>query len=183
MNKDQKQLEKCFAKILQILKVANKEVLENTPTRASKALLEMNSSQKLLDEITWKTFEIENGSEMVLIKDIEFSSLCEHHLLPFVGKASVAYLPNERVVGLSKIPRLVKALSQKLQLQERLTKEIAEILSEKLQPKGVAVFVSATHSCMSLRGVKSNSTTLSYKFIGEFEKNQNLRKEFLDLIK
>jgi GTP cyclohydrolase I len=121
---------------------------------------------------------------MVIVKDIDFYSLCEHHLLPFFGKCHVAYIPNNRVIGLSKIPRLVDVFARRLQVQERLTSQIAETIREKVTPIGVAVVVEATHLCMSMRGVeKQNSFAVTSAMLGAFRSNARTRMEFLELIK
>jgi GTP cyclohydrolase I len=120
---------------------------------------------------------------MVIVKDIDFYSLCEHHLLPFFGRAHVAYIPNGRIVGLSKIARLVEMYSRRLQVQERLTNEVAHVIEKVLQPRGVAVIVEAQHLCMMMRGVqKQNSYAISSAMIGEFEADPKTRAEFMQLI-
>jgi GTP cyclohydrolase I len=121
--------------------------------------------------------------EMVIVKDIEFFSLCEHHLLPFFGRAHVAYIPNGKVVGLSKIPRLVEMFSRRLQVQERLTTQVAETLERVLHPKGVAVVIEAIHLCMMMRGVESpNASAITSSIRGEFERDSKTRAEFMTLI-
>ena len=123
-------------------------------------------------------------SEMVIVKDIDFYSLCEHHLLPFFGKCHVAYIPSHRVIGLSKIPRLVEVFARRLQIQERLTNQIAETIRAKIKPLGVAVVMEATHLCMSMRGVeKQNSFAVTSSMLGAFRNNPQTRMEFLELIK
>ena len=125
-----------------------------------------------------------SASEMVLIKDIEFYSLCEHHLLPIIGKAHVAYIPNGKVVGLSKIPRMVNIFARRLQIQEQMTEQIASALQDCLAPKGVGVMIEARHMCMEMRGVqKINSITSTSALRGRFIKDERTRKEFFDLIK
>jgi len=127
-------------------------------------------------------FDVEYD-EMVIVKDIEFFSLCEHHLLPFFGRAHVAYIPNGKVVGLSKIPRLVEMFARRLQVQERLTTEVAETLERVLQPKGVAVVVEAIHLCMMMRGVESpNASAITSSIRGEFERDSKTRAELMTLI-
>jgi GTP cyclohydrolase I len=122
--------------------------------------------------------------EMVLVKDIDFASMCEHHLLPFMGQAHVAYLPNGRIVGLSKIPRVVEALARRPQVQERMTEEIADLLMDALDARGVAVILEATHTCMSIRGVrKANSVTTTSAMRGTFRTNPATRSELLALVR
>jgi GTP cyclohydrolase I len=123
-------------------------------------------------------------SEMVIVKDIDFYSLCEHHLLPFFGKCHVAYIPSKKVIGLSKLPRLVDVFARRLQVQERLTHQIAEVIRDKIHPLGVAVVVEATHLCMSMRGVeKQNSFAVTSAMLGAFRDQSRTRMEFLELIK
>ena len=124
----------------------------------------------------------EDYDEMVIVKDIEVYSMCEHHMLPFFGKAHIAYIPNGKIVGLSKLPRVVDAFARRLQVQERLTTEIRDCIQEVLEPKGVAVVIEASHMCMQMRGVqKQNSSTTSSSFTGAFEKDST-RKEFINLL-
>jgi len=123
-------------------------------------------------------------SEMVIVRDIDFYSLCEHHLLPFFGKCHIAYLPHKKVIGLSKIPRLVDVFARRLQIQERMTNQIAETIKEKIDPLGVAVVVEGTHLCMSMRGVeKQNSFAVTSAMLGGFRDNARTRMEFLELIR
>ena len=127
---------------------------------------------------------VEDYDEMVIVKDIDFSSLCEHHLLPFLGKCHVAYMPGRKIVGLSKIPRLVEMFSRRLQVQERLTTQIASTINEVLQPRGVAVVMEAVHLCMLMRGVeKQNSKAITSAMLGSFRDRPETRAEFMDLIK
>ena len=160
-----------------------REGLLKTPERASKAIqfLTQGYQQDPAEILEGALFE-ESYSEMVLVKDIEVYSLCEHHILPFFGKAHIAYIPNGKIVGLSKIPRVVDVFARRLQVQERLTHDILECLNDTLQPKGVAVVIEAAHMCMMMRGVqKQNSVTTTSGFRGQFEA-QETRNEFLKLI-
>ena len=157
--------------------------ITKTPERASKAMqfLTQGYDQDPAAILKAAMFE-EDYHDMVIIKSIELYSLCEHHMLPFFGKAHVAYIPNGRIVGLSKIPRVVDVFSRRLQLQERLTHDILECINNTLQPKGVAVVIEASHMCMMMRGVqKQNSVTTTSGFRGQFEKTET-RNEFLKLI-
>jgi GTP cyclohydrolase I len=161
-----------------------REGLRRTPERAAKALanLTSGSSQTMADVLNGAIFTQEYD-QMVLVKDIEFYSLCEHHLLPFHGKAHVAYLPNGRVVGLSKLPRLLEIYARRLQLQERLTQQVAGAIQEALRPRGVAVMLEAAHFCMMMRGVeKQNSKTITIALLGEFRDSQFLRNEFFGAV-
>lgn len=126
----------------------------------------------------------EDCSEMVLVKDIEFYSLCEHHMLPFYGRVHVAYIPNGRIIGLSKIPRIVDVFARRLQVQERMTQQIAQALQEALQPKGVGVVADAHHLCMMMRGVqKQNSSALTSCLLGAFQTDSKTRNEFLNFVR
>lgn len=161
----------------------NRDGLLKTPERAAKAMQFLTHGYDLDPEQILKgaLFD-EEYSEMVIVKDIELYSLCEHHLLPFFGKAHIAYIPNGKIVGLSKIPRVVDAFSRRLQVQERLTHEILNAIDSTLKPLGVAVVIEAAHMCMMMRGVqKQNSSTTTSAFTGEF-KNVETRSEFLNLI-
>ena len=154
-----------------------------TPERAAKSMQFLTSGHcQDPAEILKSAMFAEDYHDMVVIKDIELYSLCEHHILPFFGKAHIAYIPNGYIVGLSKIPRVVDVFARRLQVQERLTHEILECINNTLQPKGVAVVIEASHMCMMMRGVqKQNSVTTTSGFRGEFEK-QKTRNEFLKLI-
>ena len=173
-----------FTEIIQLLgENTNREGLLKTPERASKAMkfltngYEMNP-QEILKSAMFK----EDYNEMVIVKDIELYSLCEHHMLPFFGKAHIAYIPNGQIVGLSKIPRVVDVFSRRLQVQERLTEQILNCINDTLQPEGVAVVIEASHMCMMMRGVqKQNSTNTTSGFRGTF-KEADTRNEFLKLI-
>lgn len=161
-----------------------REGLLRTPGRVAKALRELTDGYNIdVDRILNGATFSENYNEMVLVKDITFYSLCEHHMLPFFGSCHVAYIPNGRVVGLSKIPKIVTALSHRLQVQERLTQQIAELLEEKLNPSGVGVVLEARHLCMEMRGARSaNSPTVTSAMLGAFRKDARTRDEFLTLI-
>ncbi len=161
-----------------------REGLVKTPERVAKALQFLTHGYDLdpVKILTSAMFK-EDYSEMVIVKDIELYSLCEHHMLPFFGKAHVAYIPNGQIVGLSKIPRVVDAFARRLQVQERLTYEVRDCIEETLKPQGVAVVIEAQHMCMQMRGVqKQNSLTTTSAFTGAFE-NDNTRNEFLHLIR
>ncbi|MGB5647234.1 GTP cyclohydrolase I FolE [Muriicola sp.] len=173
-----------YSKILdEIGEDVNREGLEKTPERAAKAMLFLTQGyQQDAVQILKSAMFAEAYDEMVIIKDIEVYSLCEHHMLPFYGKAHIAYIPNGHIVGLSKIPRVVDVFARRLQVQERLTHDILECINDTLQPKGVAVVIEASHMCMMMRGVqKQNSVTTTSGFRGQFEKIET-RNEFLKLI-
>lgn len=160
-----------------------REGLLKTPVRAAKAMQYLTQGYDLNPaEILRSAMFKEDYSQMVIVKDIEVYSLCEHHLLPFFGKAHIAYIPNGHIVGLSKLPRIVDAFARRLQVQERLTNEIRDCLQDTLNPLGVAVVMECSHLCMQMRGVqKQNSTTTTSAFTGEFLKDAT-RKEFISLI-
>src|SRR4029079_13092367 len=162
-----------------------REGLVDTPKRVEKALTFLTSGYAAdVDQVLNNALFTVDYSEMVIVKDIDFYSLCEHHLLPFFGKCHVAYIPSDKVIGLSKIPRLVDVFSRRLQVQERLTSQIAETISEKIDPLGVAVVMEATHLCMSMRGVeKQNSVTVTSSMLGVFREDARTRHEFLELIR
>jgi len=161
----------------------DREGIVKTPERASKAIQILTHGYGLDPKsILLGAMFKEDYSEMVIVKNIEVYSLCEHHMLPFFGKAHVAYIPNGHIVGLSKIPRIVDAFARRLQVQERLTLEIMDCINDTLSPLGVAVVIECNHMCMMMRGVeKQNSVTTSSAFVGEFEKIQT-RNEFLNLL-
>lgn len=157
--------------------------LEKTPERASKAMhfLTQGYQMDALEILRGALFD-ENHNQMVIVKDIELFSLCEHHMLPFYGRAHIAYIPNGKIVGLSKLARVVDVYARRLQVQERLTIQVRDALQEALNPLGVAVVIEAKHLCMMMRGVsKQNSVTTTSAFTGEFEK-QTTRNEFINLI-
>ncbi len=162
-----------------------REGLVNTPKRVEKALQFLTSGYKAnIEEVLNGALFTVDYNEMVIVKDIDFYSLCEHHLLPFFGKCHVAYIPTNKVIGLSKIPRLVDVFSRRLQVQERLTNQIANTICETIEPMGVAVVMEATHLCMSMRGVeKQNSLAVTSAMLGTFRSDPRTRSEFLELIK
>ncbi|MES2616066.1 MAG: GTP cyclohydrolase I FolE [Bdellovibrionota bacterium] len=159
--------------------------LHDTPDRFCRALLEMTAGYSMSpEEILTTTFE-GNVDEMVLLKDIEFTSICEHHLLSFTGKAHIAYLPSQgRIVGLSKLARLVDVFAQRLQVQERLTQQIAEAIQKNLEPHGVAVVIEGVHSCMCVRGVRKHGATMvTSSMMGDFKTSSATRNEFMQLVR
>ncbi|MFV9551298.1 GTP cyclohydrolase I FolE [Algibacter sp. PT7-4] len=161
----------------------NRDGLLKTPERAAKAMqfLTQGYNQDPVEILKGAMFK-ESYNEMVIVKDIELYSLCEHHILPFFGKAHIAYIPNGQIVGLSKLPRIVDVFARRLQVQERLTEQILDCINDTLKPQGVAVVIEASHMCMMMRGVqKQNSITTTSGFRGQFEKNET-RNEFLKLI-
>ena len=162
----------------------SREGLLKTPERVAKAMQFLTSGySQNPDQIIESAIFHEAYSEMVLVKDIEVYSMCEHHMLPFFGKAHIAYIPDGKIVGLSKIPRLVDAFSRRLQVQERLTIEIRDCIQRTLAPKGVAVVIECAHMCMQMRGVqKQNSVTTTSAFTGIFMTNDATRKEFINLV-
>jgi GTP cyclohydrolase I len=163
----------------------SREGLVRTPKRVEKALRFLTSGYLAnVDEVLNGALFTVDYSEMVIVRDIDFYSLCEHHLLPFFGRCHVAYIPNGRVIGLSKIPRLVEIFARRLQLQERMTNEIAETIRHKINPLGVAVVCEGTHLCMAMRGVeKQNSYTITSAMLGAFRDHARTRMEFLELLK
>jgi GTP cyclohydrolase I len=162
-----------------------REGLLDTPKRVESAMRFLTSGYSAdIDAVLNNALFTVDYNEMVIVKDIDFYSLCEHHLLPFFGRCHVAYIPQGRVIGLSKIPRLVEIYSRRLQIQERLTSQIAETLREKVRPLGVAVVMEASHLCMSMRGVeKQNSVAVTSAMLGVFRDDARTRLEFLELIR
>ncbi|HYL78898.1 MAG TPA: GTP cyclohydrolase I FolE [Bryobacteraceae bacterium] len=170
--------------LLQIGEDPAREGLLRTPERAEKALRFLTSGyQTNVAEIVNGALFSEKCDEMVVVKDIEFFSMCEHHLLPFFGKMHVAYLPKDKVIGLSKIPRIVDMFARRLQVQERLTRDVAQTLQEVLEPRGVGVICEARHFCMMMRGVeKQHSGTITSSMLGAFRGRKETRDEFLSLV-
>ena len=164
---------------------AHREGLEKTPARVAAALRYLTSGYaKNPSDILNDALFVEDYDEMVIVKDIDVTSTCEHHLLPFIGKCHVAYMPDRKIVGLSKIPRLVDMYARRLQVQERLTTQIASTLNDVLQPRGVAVVIEAVHLCMVMRGVeKQNSKAVTSAMLGSFRDRPETRAEFMELIK
>ena len=163
----------------------SRDGLSKTPERVAKMFnfLTKGYTQDIDEILNGALFPIKYD-EMVIVKDIDFYSLCEHHLVPFFGKCHIAYLPDKKVIGLSKLPRIVEVFSRRLQVQERLTQQIAETLHEKIKPQGVAVVMEAQHLCMMMRGVeKQNATAITSAMLGGFRTRRETREEFLELIK
>ncbi len=180
-----KKLEESVVNILaEIGEDPNREGLLRTPNRVAKAYKFLTKGysediEKLLNNAIFN----EHYDEMVIVKDIDFYSLCEHHLLPFFGKCHIAYIPNGKIVGLSKLPRMVEMFSRRLQVQERMTREIGDMINKVLEPKGVAVVTEASHLCMMMRGVeKQNSVATASAMLGRFKSDEKTRTEFLKLI-
>lgn len=163
---------------------SNREGLLKTPQRVAKAFEFLTSGYRQdVEQILRGAVFKEKYNEMVIVKEIDFFSMCEHHLLPFYGKAHIAYIPNGKILGLSKIPRIVEAFSRRLQVQERMTQEIADTLFESLEPDGVGVVIEARHLCMMMRGVeKQNSVATTSAMLGSFRDDEKTRNEFLRLI-
>lgn len=162
-----------------------REGLMDTPRRFAKSASFLTSGYHMkVEDVVGKALFRAESSEMVLVKDIELYSMCEHHMLPFFGKAHVAYIPDKKIIGLSKIPRIVDVFSRRLQVQERLTAQVADALMEIVQPLGVAVVIEAAHFCMMMRGVeKQNSRTITSAMRGAFYSESDTRREFLNLLK
>ena len=185
-SKNIESLKEHYSKVLELIgEDPSREGLIKTPERVAKAMqflthgYEMNAT-----EILQSAMFSEDYSQMVLVKEIEFYSLCEHHLLPFFGKAHIAYIPDGNIVGLSKLPRVVDTFSRRLQVQERLTNEIRDCIQDTLKPKGVAVVMEARHLCMQMRGVeKQSSLTTTSAFSGAFLESEKTRLEFMNLIR
>ncbi|MCQ2297138.1 MAG: GTP cyclohydrolase I FolE [Bacteroidales bacterium] len=179
------ELAKHYKEILTLLgEDVDREGLIKSPERIAKAMLFFTQGyDQSPEDILRSAMFTEDYKQMVVVKDIEIYSLCEHHMCPFVGKAHVAYIPNGKIVGLSKIPRIVDAYARRLQVQERLTTQIKDCIQNTLNPLGVAVVIEAQHLCMSMRGVqKQNSVTTTSDFVGAFKKDPKTREEFMHII-
>jgi GTP cyclohydrolase IA len=182
--RDAKALEKTIAEQLRLIgEDPKREGLLSTPARVAKSLLTLTEGYNLsAEEVVGEGVFSEEHDNMIMVRDIELYSLCEHHMLPFFGKAHVAYIPNGKIVGLSKIPRIVDVFARRLQVQERLTDQIASALNDALQPHGVGVVIEAYHLCMMMRGVqKQNSKTITSAVLGVFREDSRTRDEFLRL--
>jgi GTP cyclohydrolase I len=179
-------LQQIYAEVLtRIGEDPTRDGLLSTPKRVEKAFefLTRGYHQNIEDVLHNALFDVDYD-EMVIVKDIEFYSMCEHHMLPFFGKAHIAYVPNGKVVGLSKIPRIVDVFARRLQVQERLTHEVAEAISDAVHPQGVGVVIEAQHLCMMMRGVeKQGSSTVTSSMLGVFKTQQQTRSEFLSLVR
>ena len=185
MTKQFDQLEKITRNLIETIgEDPNREGLKKTPKRVAKSWEYFSEGYRTdLDNIINEAIFHEDCSEMVVVRDIEFFSMCEHHMIPFFGRAHVGYLPNGKVIGLSKIPRIIDMFSRRLQLQERLTSQVANTLEEVLKPIGVAVVMEGRHLCMQMRGVeKQNSYASTSAMLGQFRKSAETRAEFLSII-
>ena len=185
-SKNIESLKEHYSKVLELIgEDPSREGLIKTPERVAKAIQFLTQGYEMnATEILQSAMFSEDYSQMVLVKEIEFYSLCEHHLLPFFGKAHIAYIPAGNIVGLSKLPRVVDAFSRRLQVQERLTNEIRDCIQDTLKPKGVAVVMVARHLCMQMRGVeKQSSLTTTSAFSGAFLESEKTRLEFMNLIR
>ncbi len=181
----QKAFETAITKVLELVgEDPQREGLLKTPSRVAKAFDFLTEGYRQdPKEILNQALFTSSNDEMVLVRDIEFYSMCEHHMLPIIGRAHVAYIPDGKVVGLSKIPRIVNVFARRLQIQEQMTEQIADAISETIKPKGVAVVLHARHMCMEMRGVeKINSTTVSSALRGLFKRDERTRSEFYNLI-
>lgn len=184
-DKTTEELSKQYGKVLKLLgEDVKREGLEKTPLRVAKAMQFLTQGYNMNPEaIIGSAMFREDYQQMVIVKDIELYSMCEHHMLPFFGKAHVAYIPRHHITGLSKIARVVEAFARRLQVQERLTTQIKECIQKTLNPLGVAVVIEAQHMCMQMRGVqKQHSVTTTSDFTGAFQKNQATREEFFNII-
>ena len=185
-SKNIESLKEHYSKVLELIgEDPSREGLIKTPERVAKAMQFLTQGYEMnATDILQSAMFSEDYGQMVLVKEIEFYSLCEHHLLPFFGKAHIAYIPDGNIVGLSKLPRVVDAFSRRLQVQERLTNEIRDCIQDTLNPKGVAVVMEARHLCMQMRGVeKQSSITTTSAFSGAFLQSEKTRLEFINLIR
>lgn len=185
-SKNIESLKEHYSKVLELIgEDTSREGLIKTPERVAKAIQFLTQGYEMnATDILQSAMFSEDYSQMVLVKEIEFYSLCEHHLLPFFGKAHIAYIPDGYIVGLSKLPRIVDAFSRRLQVQERLTSEIRDCIQDTLNPKGVAVVMEARHLCMQMRGVeKQSSITTTSAFSGAFLESEKTKLEFINLIR
>ena len=185
-SKNIESLKEHYSKVLELIgEDPSREGLIKTPERVAKAMQFLTQGYEMnATEILQSAMFSEDYSQMVLVKEIEFYSLCEHHLLPFLGKAHIAYIPDGNIVGLSKLPRVVDAFSRRLQVQERLTNEIRDCIQDTLKPKGVAIVMEARHLCMQMRGVeKQSSLTTTSAFSGAFLESEKTSLEFMNLIR
>lgn len=182
---DREKIEKHIQDLIRIIgEDPGREGLVGTPARVAKSYKKLFGGYDEDPRKLIKVFDNEGYDEMIIARDIDFYSTCEHHMLPFIGKAYIGYIPDDKIIGLSKLPRLVEIFSRRLQNQERLTKQIADTLNDLLKPRGVGVVVKAEHLCMKARGVeKQNCEISTSSFTGLFIKNINTRAEFLNLIK
>ncbi|MFC1733453.1 GTP cyclohydrolase I FolE [candidate division KSB1 bacterium] len=182
---DEKKIEKLVKELIcTIGEKCDREGLLDTPKRVAKSYEKLFGGYKKDPKKLIKVFDNEGYDEMIICKDIDFYSTCEHHMLPFIGKVHVGYIPDDKIIGLSKLPRLVEIFSRRMQNQERLTKQIANTLNDMLNPKGVGVVIEAQHLCMKARGIeKQNCVISTSSFTGLFKKQLNTRSEFLNLIK
>jgi len=188
MNSDEitKKLSENYSEILSLLgEETNRDGLVDTPTRAAKAMQFLTRGyEQSLDEVVNNAIFESDNDEMVIVKDIEVYSLCEHHLLPFIGKCHVAYLPTGKVIGLSKIARIIDMFARRLQIQENMAKQVAEAIMQVTGASGVGVVIEAKHMCMMMRGVeKQNSTMMTSLMLGTFRSNPSTRSEFLNLVR
>jgi len=185
MTNNYNRLESITTELLQLIgEDVNREGLIKTPTRVAKAWDYFSQGYRTkIDDVINNAIFSENCKDMIVVRDIEFFSLCEHHMIPFFGRAHVGYLPNGKIIGLSKIPRIVDLFSRRLQVQERLTDQIANTIQEVLEPIGVAVVMEGRHLCMQMRGVeKQNSLASTSAMLGQFRKSAETRSEFLSII-
>ncbi len=182
---DEKTIEKAVEAIIKAVgEDPQREGLQRTPERVASAYSELLAGYRTdpIELLNGALFDV-NYDEMVIVRDIEFYSLCEHHMIPFLGRAHVAYLPNGRVIGLSKIPRIVDMFARRLQVQERMTQQIADLINELLNPRGVAVVLEGVQQCSMMRGVKKHDARMTTSsMLGHFRKNMATRQEFLDNI-